>query len=126
MPFAPVFFLRQVEGLSAEVVALKGQQGLSDGAPGVHEQFKQLSLSMDKRHSRVETAIYQVRLMRAGTAQTFQQPTEPLYHSLVCKGFACLPDGVTRCGRHVYADCLELSILHQDMWLRPHVWQLSC
>lgn len=60
----------QVEGLSAEVAAFKGQQGQPDGATGVQEQLNKLSASMEKRHSRVETAIYQVRLLRAGINKT--------------------------------------------------------
>jgi hypothetical protein len=53
----------QVEALTAEVASLKEQRGLQPGGAtaGMQEQLNQMALSMDKRHTRVETAIYQVR-----------------------------------------------------------------
>jgi hypothetical protein len=53
----------QVEGLSAEVARLHGHhvvQGGADEPGGLQEQIKQLTESFNKRHSRMETAIYQV------------------------------------------------------------------
>jgi hypothetical protein len=52
----------QVEGLSGTVAGLQQAQVLGGSTAGLEEKLAQLTASTDKRHTRVETAIYQVRL----------------------------------------------------------------
>lgn len=62
-PPLPLGLLLQVESLSVEVASLKGRdpgQAEAGVSAGVQEQLSQIAANMDKRHTRVETAIYQV------------------------------------------------------------------
>lgn len=60
---AYVYCAPQVDTLTAEVASLKEQRAPqpSGATAGMQEQLNQMALSMDKRHTRVETAIYQAR-----------------------------------------------------------------
>lgn len=64
LPACPLLgVLLQVESLSAEVASLKGRdlgQAEAGVSAGLQEQLNQIAANMDKRHTRVETAIYQV------------------------------------------------------------------
>lgn len=59
----PLCVLLQVESLSGEVASLKGRdprQAEAGVSAELQEQLNQIAANMDKRHTRVETAIYQV------------------------------------------------------------------